>query len=225
MRGQRCGGRRVYEPMAEWWQGRHGRPGEGQDPLPQTSVGLLRRLRPAATTIAAAYGPRPPVRNCALGRGDELNRHFPMQHRRTGGEAFSRIDDGVGVDAVVAVEVGDGAGLAELLNAERLDTMAADTAEPAQRRRVAVDHGHDAAVAWQWREQFFDVAEMLHASPITAQLPCGGPTRMQTIRGRDREQADVAPALADKTGRFDRFRRDGAGIGDDEFGIGARLAQ
>src|SRR4051794_608296 len=130
-----------------------------------------------------------------------LHRHLPMQHRRAGGEAFGRIDDGVGVDAVVAVEVGDGAGLAELLDAERLDAMAADAAEPAERRRMAVDHGHDAAVARQRCEQFFDVAEMLHAAPITAQFPCGGPSRMQTICGRDREQADVAPALADEAGR------------------------
>src|SRR3954452_853201 len=126
------------------------------------------------------------VRNCALGRDDELNRHLPMQHRRAGGEAFGRIDDGVGVDAVVAVEVGDGASLAELLDAERLDAVATDAAEPAQRRRMAIDHGHDAALARQRREQLFDVAEMLNAAPITAQFPCGGPPRMQTIRGRDR---------------------------------------
>src|SRR3954468_21932457 len=107
-----------------------------------------------------------------------------MQHRRAGGEAFGRIDDGVGVDAVVAVEVGDGAGLAELLDAERLNAMAADTAEPAERRRMAVDYSHGAAVARERRQQFFDVAEMLHVSPITAQFPCGGPPRMQTIRGR-----------------------------------------
>ena len=36
---------------------------------------------------------------------------FPVPHRRTRRQAFSGIDNGVGADAVVAVEVVDGAGL------------------------------------------------------------------------------------------------------------------
>ena len=83
-----------------------------------------------------------------------------MPHRRTDGEAFGGIDDGVGVHAVVAVEVVDSAGLAEMFDAQSLDTMAAHAAEPAQRRRMAVDHGDDAAIARQRRQQFFDVAGM-----------------------------------------------------------------
>src|SRR5947209_1763915 len=79
-------------------------------------------------------------------RNDQLSashRHLPMQHRGAGGEAFGGIDDGVGIQAVVAVQVGECAGLAELLDAERLDAVAANTAEPAERSRMAVDHGHD----------------------------------------------------------------------------------
>src|SRR4030095_2460335 len=64
------------------------------------------------------------------------HRHLPVPYRRTNRQAFCRIDDGVGVDAVVAVEVGDSAGRAKMLDAERLDAGAADAAEPAQRRRV-----------------------------------------------------------------------------------------
>ena len=37
---------------------------------------------------------------------------FPVPHRRAHSEAFGRIDDGVSVDAVVAIAVVDGAGLA-----------------------------------------------------------------------------------------------------------------
>src|SRR5450755_60045 len=37
------------------------------------------------------------------------HRHFAMQHGRAGGQAFGRINDGVGVDAVVAIEIIDGA--------------------------------------------------------------------------------------------------------------------
>src|SRR5580704_338073 len=101
-----------------------------------------------------------------------------MQHRRPCREAFGGIDDGVGVDAVMAVELGDRAGLAEALDAERLDAMAAHAAEPAERRRMAVDHGHDAAIARQWREQLLDMAQVLHTAAVAPQIPCGGPSRM-----------------------------------------------
>ena len=106
----------------------------------------------------------------ATAGSDVLHRHLAVPHRRARREAFGRIDDGVGVDAVVAVEVADGAGLAELLDAERLDPVAAHAAEPAERRRMAVDHGDDAAVARQRRQQFFDMAEILHATAVAAQV-------------------------------------------------------
>ena len=70
---------------------------------------------------------------------------------------------------MVAVEVANRAGLAEMLDAERLDAVAADAAEPAERGRMAVEHGDDAAVARQRRQQLFDMAEVLHAAPVAAQ--------------------------------------------------------
>src|SRR5437762_8449298 len=42
-----------------------------------------------------------------------LHRHLPMPHRGADGQGLRGIDDGVGVDAVVAVEVADRTGLAE----------------------------------------------------------------------------------------------------------------
>src|SRR5436309_16107324 len=91
-----------------------------------------------------------------------------MPHRRTGGEALRRVDDGVGVDAVMAVEVVDRAGLAEMFDAQGLEAMAAYAAEPAQRRGMAVDHGDDAAIARQRRQQLFDVADIFRSAGLAA---------------------------------------------------------
>src|SRR3984893_18929886 len=102
-----------------------------------------------------------------------------MQDRRTDGQGFRRIDDGVGIDAVVAIELSVRAGLAEMLDAERLHPVTADAAEPAERGRMAVDHGDDAAVARQRRQQFFDMAEMLRATAFAGRLARRAPVRMQ----------------------------------------------
>src|ERR1700728_1053154 len=81
--------------------------------------------------------------NISEGPLPKLNRHFAVPDRTAGRDAFRRIDDGVGVDAMVAVEIVDGAGLAEMLDAEGFDLVAAHAAEPSQCRRMAVDHGDD----------------------------------------------------------------------------------
>jgi hypothetical protein len=98
---------------------------------------------------------------------------------------------------MMPVEIVDGAGLAEMLDAERLDAVAAHAAEPAQRRRMAVDHGDDAAVARQWRKQFFDMAEMWRAAPFAANLARRGPAGMQAIGRGNRQQADIAATFAE----------------------------
>src|SRR4029079_19518802 len=116
-------------------------------------------------------------------------------------------------------------GLAERLDAERLDAVAAYAAEPAQRRRMAVDHGHNAAVAWQRRHQLFDVAEMRHAAAVAPQFSRRGPPRMKAVSRSDRQQADTAVALADKSNRLERLACHRAGIDDHEVAICPRLAQ
>ena len=63
---------------------------------------------------------------------------------------------------------------------------------------MAVDHGHDAAVARQRRQQLFDMAEMRHAPAVAAQIPCGGPSRMEPVGGGYRQETDVAVAFADE---------------------------
>src|SRR5262245_28802574 len=90
-----------------------------------------------------------------------LHRHFAVQHGRAGLHRLGHVDDRIGIDAVVAIEVGDAAGLAKALDPERVDAMAAHAAEPAERRRMTVEHGDDAALARQRREQSFNVTQML----------------------------------------------------------------
>ncbi len=82
-----------------------------------------------------------------------------------------------------------------MLDPERLDPVAAYAAEPAQRGGMAVDHGDDAAVARQRRQQLFDMAEILHPAPVAAQFSRRGPPRMQPVGGRDRQQADIPAAF------------------------------
>src|SRR5579872_4659347 len=106
------------------------------------------------------------VKRCAAAPGPTSHGQFAVTHRRAGGETFGRIDDGVRIDAVVAIEIVDRAGLAEMLDAERFHPMAAYAAEPGQRRRVSVDHSHEPAIARQRREQLFDMRQVRHAAAI-----------------------------------------------------------
>src|SRR5579872_7542007 len=118
------------------------------------------------------------VKRCAAAPGPTSHGQFPVTHRRAGGETFGRIDDGVGIDAVVAIEVVDRAGLAEMFDPERFDPMAAHPAEPGERRRMSVDHGHEAAIARQGRKQLFDMRQVRDTATIPAQGPRGGPPGM-----------------------------------------------
>jgi hypothetical protein len=61
---------------------------------------------------------------------EKSHRHLAMPHRRACGEAFGGVDDGVGVHAVMAIEVVDGAGLAEMLDAERYPRFDLPILEP-----------------------------------------------------------------------------------------------
>src|ERR1700724_2083517 len=103
------------------------------------------------------------------------------------------------------VEVADAAGLAEMLDAERFDAVAADAAEPAERRWMAVDHGDDAAVARQRRQHSFDMAEMRQPAAVAAHFSGRGPARMQPVRRGDRQEPDIPAAFADQGDRLDRL--------------------
>src|ERR1700730_5400132 len=77
-----------------------------------------RKLR-STKWCAADPGPMTPNAN-SLSHRRISHRHFAVPHRPARGQGFRRIDDGVGVHAVVPIEVIDGAGLAEMLDPERL---------------------------------------------------------------------------------------------------------
>ena len=62
------------------------------------------------------------------------------------------VQDGVGVQAVMAVQVGHVTRLAERLDAQGRDAVAAHGGQPRQRGRVAVEHGDQAGVGGQARE-------------------------------------------------------------------------
>src|SRR5260370_19621659 len=58
------------------------------------------------------------------------HRHLAVPHRRAGGDCFRGVDDGVCVDAVVAIEIVDCAGLPEMLDAQLFDLVAAHAPSP-----------------------------------------------------------------------------------------------
>ena len=98
-----------------------------------------------------------------------------------------------------------------------------DGAEPAQRRRMAVEHGDQVAVARQAGEQALDVA------PGMGQAALAGPRRrrpagVEPVGGGDGEEADVAAVLRHQADRLDRLRRHRAGIDDHRLGVRAGLA-
>ncbi len=86
---------------------------------------------------------------------------------------------------------------------------------------MAVEHRHQATTLRHIGQQSLDMASGAR-KPILPGALGGCPAGMQPIRRGDREQADIAPVLADQSYRRQRLGRHGAGIGDDDLGIRAR---
>src|SRR4051812_21497591 len=101
------------------------------------------------------------------------------------------MQDGVGVDAVMTVEIGDRAGLAEMLDAERFYAMARNAPQPGQGSRMAVDDGDQAAVAPERREQRLDMAARAGVATLARPLR-RLPARIDPVGRGDGEQPDVA---------------------------------
>src|SRR5262245_4475495 len=80
------------------------------------------------------------------------------------------VEDGVDVEAVVAVEVRQVAGLAEMLDTERADTVAAHAAEPRERGRMAVDKRDEAGVGRQRRQQLLDMGNRVAMAGLAGTL-------------------------------------------------------
>src|SRR5258707_9284487 len=124
-----------------------------------------------------------------------------------------RIEDGVGVEAIDAIKVGEVARLAEMLDAQRVDAMPRHGAEPGQRRRMAVDEGDERRILAERREQPRDVALLAAAQSLE-------PAGMEPIGRSDREQAGAGNVLEQHLERRERLGGHRAGIGDGQLGTG-----
>ena len=76
------------------------------------------------------------------------------QAKRRGG-----IQNGLGIDAVVAIEIRQVAGLSEMLDPKRLNELTEARAKPFQAARVAVLHRHQPGLRIERREQALDLAK------------------------------------------------------------------
>ena len=83
--------------------------------------------------------------------------------------SLARAKDRVGVEAVVAVQVGDVAGLAEGRHAERRHGVAVDRAEPREGERMAVEDGDEARGVRHVGEQPRDVRGGAALAPLVGQ--------------------------------------------------------
>src|ERR1700685_836256 len=76
--------------------------------------------------------------------------HTPdMPHGAAGSDGLHRRDDAVSVDAVMAIKLRQGSGLAEMLHAQGTGAVAQDRTQPTQSGGMAVQHRDDAAMAGQ----------------------------------------------------------------------------
>ena len=108
------------------------------------------------------------------------------------GERAGRRDDALRVEPVVPVQVGHRSGLSETLDAQGPGAVTHHGAEPAERRRVPVEHRDEAARRGHRGEQALDMA-LGARPPGLAQALRGGPARLKPVGRGDGEQADVAP--------------------------------
>lgn len=102
-------------------------------------------------------------------------------------------------------------GLTEAFHPQRQRGMPGDRAQPGQRRGVAVDHRHDAAVAGQAAQHPLGHRGRrlsLFPRPLRAQ-----PAGVQPVGRGDGQHADVAAILGQHPGGADHLGRDDALVG------------
>src|SRR5882672_12259812 len=96
-----------------------------------------------------------------------------MPDRPAGRELGRGGDDRAGVEAVMPIEIGDRSGLSEMLDAERPHAMAVHGAEPGERRRMAVEHRDDSAMARHAGEQPLDMRARMREAALAGALRRG----------------------------------------------------
>lgn len=80
-----------------------------------------------------------------------------MADRAAGRNRLCCRDDGIGVDAIVPIELGERARLAEVLDAQRACSVSGNGADPGKSRRVPIKHGDNAAMRRYIGEQPLDM--------------------------------------------------------------------
>src|SRR5271170_3015647 len=110
-----------------------------------------------------------------------------MTDRTAGCDGLRRGDDRVRVDTVMPVKIGDRAGLAEMLDTQRPDLVAAHRAKPRQRSRMSVQDADDAAMRRQSGEQALDMRAGMDEAPLTCPA-CSRPAGIEAVGGGDGEQ-------------------------------------
>lgn len=81
-----------------------------------------------------------------IGGAQSRSNHLQMTHWCSRCKRLRGGQDRIGVDTVMAVKIGNGAGLTEVLDAERTYAMAMDGTEPGERGRMPVKDRDDTAM-------------------------------------------------------------------------------
>ena len=93
-----------------------------------------------------------------------------MADRAAGRDCLRRRDDGIRIDAIVAIKIGQRAGLAEMLNTKWPHPVTGDCAEPGQCRRMPIEDTDDAAMRGYVSEQALDVRARMHEPALSRTL-------------------------------------------------------
>lgn len=117
-----------------------------------------------------------------------------MANRAAGRDRLSRMQNGIRVDAVMAVEVGNRPSLPEMLHSQWADAMTVDRTEPRQGRRMAIKDSDEAAMGRDLHQQTLNVGAGVQ-EPVFTGTAGRGPAGVEAIGRCDSEQADVAPIL------------------------------
>src|SRR5262245_65777667 len=93
-----------------------------------------------------------------------------MPDRPAGRDRLCRRDDGIRIDAIVAVKIGQRTGLAEMPNTEWPHPVTGDSAEPSPRRRMPTGDPDDPAMPGYVCEQALTVGARMHEPSLPRTL-------------------------------------------------------
>ena len=150
--------------------------------------------------------------------GADRAQQVPAAHLSALRQTVHLFDNGVGIDTVVAIEIANRAGLAEMFDPHRDRLMTGDSAQPGQRRRMTVDDGDDFAVTRKVGHQGLDMRlrRFVAAGPGTlGRSPAG----VQPVSRRHGQHPNIPAALPDDPRGLDRLGGNGPLIGDDDLTI------